>query len=138
MATLDDRYRQRFTQSAQAYAEAKGLFPGGITHQNRYASPFPVYFTHAAGGLKWDLDGHEIIDYVMGNGALLLGHAHPQIVAAVTAQIAQGTHLGGNTQCEMEWARAIKRLVPAAGRRPQQDYAPGTIAKETPCVAHRP
>ena len=85
MATLDDRYRQRFTQSAQAYEEAKGLFPGGITHQNRYASPFPVYFTHAAGGLKWDLDGHEIIDYVMGNGALLLGHAHPQIVAAVTA-----------------------------------------------------
>src|SRR5215470_9945288 len=65
MAPLDDRYRQMFTTSAQAYEEAKGLFPGGITHQNRYASPFPVYFTHAAGGLKWDLDGHEIIDYVM-------------------------------------------------------------------------
>jgi glutamate-1-semialdehyde 2,1-aminomutase len=114
MATLDDRYRQMFTKSAQAYEEAKGLFPGGITHQNRYASPFPVYFTHASAGLKWDLDGHEVIDYVMGNGALLLGHAHPQIVAAVTAQMAQGSHLGGNTQFEMEWARAIKRLVPAA------------------------
>ena len=90
MATLDDRYRQMFPQSARAYEEAKGLFPGGITHQNRYASPFPVYFTHASGGLKWDLDGHEVIDYVMGNGALILGHTHPQIVAAVTAQMAQG------------------------------------------------
>ena len=89
-------------------------FPSGITHQNRFATPFPVYFNRASGGLKFDLDGNETIDYVMGNGALLQGHAHPEIVAAIASQVAQGTHMGGNAPLEIEWAEAVLRLVPAA------------------------
>ncbi|MCZ6866083.1 MAG: aminotransferase class III-fold pyridoxal phosphate-dependent enzyme [Chloroflexi bacterium] len=113
MATIDERYIEKFPSSATMYEKAVGYFPSGITHQNRFATPFPVYFNRASGGVKFDLDGSETIDFVMGNGALLQGHAHPEIVAAVTSQVAQGTHLGGNTPFEMEWADAIMRLVPS-------------------------
>jgi len=95
------------------YEEAVGYFPSGITHETRFATPFPVYFNRASGGIKYDLDGNEIIDYVMGNGALLLGHAHPELVAAISSQVAQGTHLGGSTPFEMQWAQAIMRLAPS-------------------------
>ena len=114
MATIDERYTQKFPSSAVMFEKAKDYFPSGIVHQNRFATPFPIYFNRAQGGVKYDLDGHEIIDYVMGNGALLQGHAHPEIVAAVAAQVAQGTHLGGNTPFEVEWAEAVMRLVPSA------------------------
>ncbi len=104
---------EKFPASAELFEKAVGYFPSGITHQNRFAEPFPVYFNRAAGAVKYDLDGNETIDFVMGNGALLQGHAHPEIVEAVTAQVARGTHLGGNTPFEMEWADAIMRLVPS-------------------------
>ena len=50
----------------------------------------------------------------MGHGALLLGHAHPTLVRAVTRQIARGTHYGASTELEMEWAGWIRKLVPSA------------------------
>ena len=113
MSTIDQRYTEKFPASASLYQKAVGYFPSGITHQNRFAEPFPVYFNRASGGVKFDLDGNEAIDFVMGNGALLQGHAHPEIVAAISSQVAQGTHLGGNTPFEMEWADAIMSLVPS-------------------------
>lgn len=60
------------------------------------------------------MDGNEYVDYVMGHGSLILGHSHPEIVAAVANQVAKGTHLGANTELEMRWAEAIKRLIPSA------------------------
>jgi glutamate-1-semialdehyde 2,1-aminomutase len=113
LATVDERYSQKFPSSAKMYDEAVGFFPSGVTHETRFATPFPVYFNRASGGVKYDLDGNEIIDYVMGNGALLLGHAHPELVAAISSQVAQGTHLGGSTPFEMQWAQSIMRLVPS-------------------------
>ena len=113
MATINERYAERFPNSAKAFEKAVGYFPSGITHQNRHATPFPIYFNRASGAVKYDLDNNETIDYVMGNGALLHGHANPEIVAAIASQTAQGTHLGGNTLFEMEWAEALMRLVPS-------------------------
>ena len=84
-----------------------------MTHDTRYLTPFPLYMTHGSGPLKWDVDGNEYVDYVSGHGALILGHSHPEIAAAVTRQITRGTHLGANTEEEMRWARAIKRLMPS-------------------------
>ncbi|MCH8225049.1 MAG: aminotransferase class III-fold pyridoxal phosphate-dependent enzyme, partial [Chloroflexi bacterium] len=88
-------------------------FPGGVTHDTRYAQPFPLYMTHGTGPRKWDVDGNEYIDYVSGHGALLLGHSHPAIAEAVSRQITRGTHLGASTDEEMRWARAIKALMPS-------------------------
>ena len=114
MTTILERYRALHPHSAELHRRAERTFPNGVTHDIRYFAPFPIYVDHALGARKWDVDGNEIIDYVMGHGALLLGHAHPTLVRAVTRQIARGTHYGASTELEMEWAGWIKRLVPSA------------------------
>ncbi len=114
LPTILERYLQQHPRSAELHGEAQALFPDGVTHDTRYVTPFPVVATHASGARKWDVDGNEYVDYVMGHGALLLGHSHPQIVAAVSAQVAKGTHLGASHLGEQEWARWVQRLIPSA------------------------
>ena len=87
-----------------------------MTHDARYLQPFPVVMTTASGSRKVDVDDNEYIDYVMGHGALLLGHSHPAVVAAVTEQLQRGTHLGGNTEWELRWAEVVQRLMPSVER----------------------
>ena len=77
MPTILEQYIANHAGSAERYRDAVGIFPGGVTHDNRYAEPFPLYITHGQGPRKWDVDGNEYIDYVSGHGALLLGHSHP-------------------------------------------------------------
>jgi glutamate-1-semialdehyde 2,1-aminomutase len=113
MSTILDDYIAQHPGSAQRYAEATNLFPGGVTHDTRYAQPFPLYMTHGQGPRKWDVDGNEYVDYVSGHGSLLLGHAHPAIAEAVSRQVLRGTHLGGSTDEEMRWGRAIQALMPS-------------------------
>ena len=113
MPTILEEYTAKHPGSAQRYAEAATIFPGGVTHDTRYARPFPLYMTHGSGPRKWDVDGNEYIDYVSGHGALLLGHSHPEIADAVSRQIFRGTHLGGSTEEEIRWAKAITALVPS-------------------------
>ncbi|MCH8109789.1 MAG: aminotransferase class III-fold pyridoxal phosphate-dependent enzyme, partial [Chloroflexi bacterium] len=65
---------------------------------------------------KYDVDGNQIIDYVMGNGSLLMGHSPPEVTAAVSAQAGRGTHLGGATTHEVRYAEAVKKLIPSLER----------------------
>ena len=113
MATINERYQQLHPGSLRLYEQAQGLFPDGVTHDTRWATPFPLYVTHGTGPRKWDVDGNEYIDYVMGHGALLLGHSHPEIVEAVATQVAKGTHLGASHDLEIQWAERIKALIPS-------------------------
>ena len=114
--TIEDRYRDTHRRSAELYRQACTVFPSGVTHDVRYLQPFPLTMASAQGARKLDVDGHEYVDYVMGHGALLLGHAHPAVVAAVRAQVARGTQLGGNTELELEWGRSVQRLMPSVER----------------------
>jgi glutamate-1-semialdehyde 2,1-aminomutase len=113
MATILEEYIAGHPGSAQRYDEATQLFPSGVTHDNRYSQPFPLYITHGVGPHKWDVDGNEYIDYISGHGALILGHSHPSIAAAVSEQMERGTHLGACTDEEVRWARAIIALMPS-------------------------
>ena len=113
MATIIEDYIAKHPGSSSRYDESTTLFPGGVTHDTRYALPFPLFMTHGIGPRKWDVDGNEYIDYVSGHGALLLGHSRPEIAEAVAAQILRGTHLGASTDEELRWARAIKVLIPS-------------------------
>ena len=113
MPTILEDYIAKHPGSAQRYEESVTIFPGGVTHDSRYATPFPLFMTHGEGPRKWDVDGNEYIDYVSGHGALLLGHSHPAIAEAVSRQILRGTHLGASTDEELRWARAIKALMPS-------------------------
>ncbi len=101
-------------RSHALHDEAEQVFWGGVTHAGRYWDPAGVYITHAKGAYKYDADGHEYIDYWMGHGSLLFGHAHPTLVEAVTEQVARGTHFGGNHAGEVRWAELICRLIPSA------------------------
>ena len=113
MPSILEDYISRHQGSALRYDEASRLFPGGVTHDTRYAQPFPLYMTHGTGPRKWDVDGNEYIDYVSGHGALLLGHSHPAVAEAVSQQVMRGTHLGASTDEEVRWAKAIKALMPS-------------------------
>ena len=88
----------------------------GATHVARVLDPFRPYVTHAQGSKKWDVDGNEYIDFVMGHGALILGHGHPNIVKACQEQIAKGVHYGENHELELRWAELIKQVMPVAER----------------------
>ena len=112
--TITDDYRRLHPGSQQLYEEALRTFPSGVTHDIRYTSPFPIFIDHAAGSRKWDVDANEYIDYVMGHGALFLGHAHPEITQAVIEQAPKGTHYGANHRLELEWGQRVRALVPSA------------------------
>jgi glutamate-1-semialdehyde 2,1-aminomutase len=109
-------YRAATPGSAAAAEKALNLFPSGITHDSRYIEPYGVYITRAKGPRKWDVDGNEYVDYFGGHGALLLGHSHPKIVAAVHEQIERGTHYGASHETEIAWAEWVLKLVPSAER----------------------
>lgn len=110
-------YRDAHPRSAQLHAEATGFFAArGATHFARVQVPFRPYIVNARGSRKWDVDGHGYIDYVMGHGALMLGHSHPALVRAVQEQAAKGFHYGDNHPLELEWARLIRQMMPAAER----------------------
>ena len=112
MSTILEEYINKHSGSAERYMMARTMFPSGVTHDNRYIEPFPLYMEKGIGSHKWDIDGNEYIDYVSGHGALILGHSHQAIAEAVQEQIAIGTHLGACTDQEIRWAAAIKSLMP--------------------------
>jgi glutamate-1-semialdehyde 2,1-aminomutase len=115
-SSLAERFHAEFPLSRQRHEQARGLFPNGVTHDLRYLEPFPIYIERAKGSRKWDVDGHELIDYWSGHGALLLGHSHPDVVEAVQRQVARATHPGGCHDLEIEWGEWVRKLVPSGER----------------------
>ncbi len=113
-SSVVETYRARHPKSAALWERARGVIPGGITHDGRHLSPFPVFIDRAQGAYKWDVDGQQYIDYWMGHGALFLGHCHPAVVEAVQRQAARGTHLGACHELEVRWAELVSKLIPSA------------------------
>jgi len=114
--TIAEEYDQKFAGSHKLFEESGKVFPSGLTHDARRLYPFPVYVARAQGSRKWDVDGNEIIDYVMGHGALMLGHKHPAVLAATSEQLSEGTHFGAPQEHEIEWGRRVMQLIPSAER----------------------
>jgi glutamate-1-semialdehyde 2,1-aminomutase len=75
--------------------------------------PFPVYVERGQGSHKWDVDGHELVDWWSGHGSIMLGHSHPEVVDAVQRQMGRMTHPGACHELEIEWAESVRRLVPS-------------------------
>ncbi|WP_010586097.1 aspartate aminotransferase family protein [Schlesneria paludicola] len=109
-------YREKFAKSAPLFERGQAVFPSGVTHDGRYLEPFPIYVTEAHGARKTTVEGHSIIDYWVGHGAMLLGHGFPAVVRAVQRQMTRGTHFSACHELELEWAERIQRLVPSAER----------------------
>ena len=113
---IESAYRTRFGESARLFERGLSVFPNGVTHDARYLQPFPVYVKDASGSRKTTVEGYSLIDYWVGHGALILGHGHSDVVAAVQRQMARGTHFSACHELEIEWGERVQRLVPSAER----------------------
>jgi len=104
------------TISKQLFAEAKTLIPGGVNspvRAFRSVGGTPRFIERGEGALLYDADGNSYIDYVLSWGPLILGHAQPDVVAAISAQAARGTTFGAPTALESDLARLITEAMPA-------------------------
>ena len=114
--SVEEQFRRAHPRSEALFRRAKAAIAGGLTHDIRYLRPFPIYVERAGGSRKWDVDGHELIDYWVGHGALFLGHANPTVQQAVGSQLGRGTHYGACHELEVRWAEAVLKLMPRAER----------------------
>ena len=104
------------TRSNALFDAAKNLIPGGVNSPVRAfrgVGGVPRFIDHGAGAHLYDVDGNRYIDYVLSWGPLILGHAHPDVVAAIAAQAARGTSFGAPTELESELALLIIQAMPA-------------------------
>src|SRR5712692_9152516 len=95
---------------------AEKLIPGGVDSPVRAFGSVggePPVIVRGAGSRMWDADGNQYIDYVGSWGPLILGHAHPEVVAAVEAAARNGTSFGATTPAEADLAEEIVRAMPS-------------------------
>jgi glutamate-1-semialdehyde 2,1-aminomutase len=98
------------TKSAQAFADACSCLPGGVNSPVRAFGGVdvePLFISGAKGSKIYDIDGNEYIDYVGSWGPMILGHAHPKVLKAVTAAAQKGTSFGAPTLSETALAKKI-------------------------------
>lgn len=94
--------------------KAADVIPGGILGATTWPAGADHVITHGAGARMWTADGRTLIDYLLGSGPLVLGHAHPRIVAAVQEQAGKGTHFYAMNELAVRLAQRIIDLVPCA------------------------
>jgi len=85
------KYTARTSKSKKLWENAAKVIPGGVGSTVRYFKPYPFFISKAKGSKVWDVDGNEYIDFIMGYGVNITGHAHPTIVEAVKEQIEKGS-----------------------------------------------
>jgi len=102
--------------SKALFSRAQGLMPGGVNSPVRSfggVGGSPPFIARGEGARIWDVDGNEYLDFLGSWGPLILGHAHPAIVAAVQKAAADGTSFGAPTEGEVKLAERIVASVPS-------------------------
>lgn len=103
-------------KSERLMALAKQYIPGGVNspvRSFRAVGGTPPFMVRGAGARLFDADGNSYVDYVLSWGPLVLGHAHPAVVAALQEAVRRGTSFGTPTELEVELARLITTALPA-------------------------
>ncbi|MDR7315002.1 glutamate-1-semialdehyde 2,1-aminomutase [Brevibacillus nitrificans] len=103
-------------KSTQLFSEAQHYIPGGVNSPVRAFKSVggnPVYIEKGEGSRIFDVDGNSYIDYIGSWGPLILGHAHPRVLSAITEVAALGTSFGAPTERETEMAKLVCELVPS-------------------------
>jgi glutamate-1-semialdehyde 2,1-aminomutase len=108
------------TAADRSFDRAKRCLAGGVSSSARSTStgplPYPLYIIDSCGSRIVDADGNEFIDYLLGYGSAILGHANPGLTEAVVRQLARGTMYGTCNTVEVELAEQVCRMVPCAER----------------------
>ena len=105
--------------SIHPFAEAARVIAGGVNSPVRAWKSVggdPLFVQRASGSKIYDLDGKEYIDYVLSWGPMILGHAHPDVIAAVCDAARRGTSFGAPTTAETEMALLIREAIPSMER----------------------
>jgi glutamate-1-semialdehyde 2,1-aminomutase len=114
--TLLDDYLARTPRSRALFERATGSLPGGSTRTTVYSAPYPPYAAAGTGLILRDVDGNDYRDFLGNYTSLILGHAHPAVVAAVEAQVRRGSAFAAPTEVEVELAEELRRRVPSIER----------------------
>jgi glutamate-1-semialdehyde 2,1-aminomutase len=104
------------SKSETLFATAQKIIPGGVdspVRAFRSVGGIPRFIERGQGAAIWDVDGNRYIDYVLSWGPLILGHAHPVVVAALREAAALGTSYGAPTALEVELAQMVVDLMPS-------------------------
>ena len=104
------------TKNEQLFERAQRTIPGGVNspvRAFRSVGGTPRFFERGAGAYVWDADGNKYIDYVGSWGPMILGHAYPDVLAAVQARAVHGLSFGAPTEIEIDLAETLCRLVPS-------------------------
>jgi glutamate-1-semialdehyde 2,1-aminomutase len=108
--------RRNISRSEHLFEAARRLMPGGVSSPVRAfrgVGGTPRFIERGRGAVITDADGNEYIDYVLSWGALIVGHAHPDVVDAIAGQAARGTSFGAPNEMETVLARLIAGAMPA-------------------------
>jgi glutamate-1-semialdehyde 2,1-aminomutase len=104
------------TKSSELFRRAERVIPGAVNspvRAFRAVGREPLFIREASGATVTDADGNRFIDYVGSWGPMLLGHAHPAIIKALTDAASRGTSYGAPTEIEIELAEEVARAVPS-------------------------
>jgi len=103
-------------KSIALYQKALEMIPGGVNSPVRAFKAIgipPAFIDRGKGSKVWDVDGNEYVDYVGSWGPMILGHAHPKVVAALKKAASKGTSFGAPTALEVELALRVKKAFPS-------------------------
>jgi glutamate-1-semialdehyde 2,1-aminomutase len=114
--SLVDTYLARTPVSRTLFERATASIPGGSTRTTVFNPPYPPYMVRGEGLRTWDVDGNEYRDFLGNYTSLILGHAHPDVVAAVEAQVRRGSAFAAPTEIEIELAEEIRGRLPSLDR----------------------
>jgi glutamate-1-semialdehyde 2,1-aminomutase len=104
------------THSSEYYQSALRVLPGGVNSPVRAMRSIgrdPIFIASGDGAIITDVDGNDYVDYVCSWGPLILGHAHPDVIDAITAAAQRGTTFGAPTEAEVTLAEEVTRRVPS-------------------------
>lgn len=104
------------SRSTALFEEAQALLPGGVdspARAFRSVGGQPHFIDHGLGAWMTDVDGNRFVDYVLSFGPLILGHAPPELVRALSDVAAKGTSFGAPSVLELELARLVKSYLPS-------------------------
>lgn len=104
------------TRSEELFARAQTLIPGGVNspvRAFRSVGGTPRFIERGQGAYVWDVDGNRYLDYMLSWGPLAVGHAHPEVVAALSEALSRGTSYGAPTALENDLAELVIDLVPS-------------------------
>ena len=101
-------YELKTRKSKVLFEEASSYMPFGVSSNYRCFEPYPIYLKRGKGSKVWDVDGNEYTDYILGFGALEVGHAHPRIVEEIRNATEESTILGFEYEKTIELAKIIR------------------------------